>query len=333
MLMLGTAVHSLRAQFVSGISKTGTTAGAFLEIGVGPRAVAMGGAFVGIADDVTATHWNVAGLARMVNGEVLFGHASWLIDTNFDYVAVALPLRNGTLAFHFTSLSIGEEPVRTVLDPEGTGATFGASSIAIGGAMAWNLTDRFSIGFNGKYVRETIASSSATAVALDFGTLFVTPFRGMRLGATIANFGPKLKIQGRDPAIVFDPDPTIAGNNDQIPAQLETDSFDLPLSFRVGVAMEVMEAAQSRLTLAIDADNPNNNTPGISIGAEYAFMERFFLRGGYNDAFERDSEKDLTLGAGIFQPLAETVSFRFDYAYARYGVLGNVHRFGIALGF
>lgn len=331
--MLGTAIQALQAQFVSGISKTGTTAATFLEIGIGPRAIAMGGAFVGIADDVTATHWNVAGLARMRGGQVFFDHASWLVDTNFDYLAVAIPMGNGTMAFHLRSLTYGEEPVRTINDPEGTGATFSASSVSIGGAMAWNLTDRFSVGFNGKYVRESIASSAATALALDFGTLFVTPFNGMRLGATIKNFGPKLQIRGPDPAIVFDPDPTIAGNNDKIPAQLETDSFDLPLNFRVGLAMEVMESAQSRLTLAIDADNPNNDTPSISFGAEYAFMERFFLRGGYNDAFQRDSEKDLTLGAGIFQPLSGSVSFSFDYAYARFGVLGDVHRFGVALAY
>ncbi len=332
-LLLGFAAPLAHGQALSSISKTGTTGAAFLEIGIGPRAVAMGGAFVGLADDVTATHWNVAGLARMRTGEVAFSHADWFVDTSFDYIGAALPIGVGTLALHFTSFSLGEEPVRTVLNPEGTGATFDGSSVSLGAAMAWNLTDRFSIGFNGKFIRETIASSTASTFAVDFGTLFVTPFRGMRLGATITNFGPKLQIQGRDPSIVFDPDPTVAGNNDKIPAQLETDSFDLPLNFRVGVAMELIEAANSRWTVAIDTNNPNNNTPSMSFGTEYAFMERFFLRGGYNDAFEKDSEKDVTLGAGIFQPISGAVGFRFDYAYTRFGLLGDIHRFGVSVGF
>ena len=319
-------------QFVSGISKSGTTSAAFLEIGVGPRAVAMGGAFVGLADDATAAYWNVAGLGRMQKGEVTAMHADWFVDTNFDFVAAALPVGRGTIAVHFTSFLIGDEPVRTVEQPEGTGAIFNGGSMAMGAAFAWNLTDRFSVGFNGKFIRETISSSSATAFAIDFGTIFVTPLNGMRLGATIVNFGPKMKISGRDPAIVFDPDPTLAGNNDKVPAQLETDVFDLPLNFRVGVAMEVFETATNRITLALDANNPNNNTASLNFGGEYAFSERLFLRGGMNTLFERDSETDLTLGAGIRQPF-QAAEFRFDYAYTSYGDLGTIHRIGASIGF
>lgn len=324
---------AVKAQFVSSISKSGTTSAAFLEIGVGARAVAMGGAFVGIADDATAAYWNVAGLGRLRKGEVTAMHADWFVDTSLDYVAAALPINRGTVALHFTSFLIGDEPVRTVEQPEGTGAFFNGGSMAMGAAFAWNLTDRFTVGFNGKFIRETIASSTASAVAIDFGTIFVTPLNGMRLGATIVNFGPKMKIAGRDPAIVFDPDPTVAGNNDKVPAQLETGEFDLPLNFRVGVAMEVVETQQNRITLALDANNPNNNTASLSLGGEYAFAERLFLRGGLNTLFERDSETDLTLGAGIRQPFQSGVEFRFDYAYTSFNVLGNIHRIGASVGF
>ena len=321
------------AQFASTISKSGTTGAAFLEIGVGARAVAMGSAFVGIADDATAVYWNVAGLGRMTQGEVTIMHADWFVESDFDYVAAALPLDIGTVAVHFTSFSFSDEPVRTVTQPEGTGAFFDGGSLAMGAAFAWNLTDQFTVGFNGKFVRETISSSTATAFALDFGTVFVTPLNGMRLGATIVNFGPKLKIAGRDPAIVFDPDPTVAGNNDKVPAQLETDQFDLPLNFRVGVAMEVVETTNNRVTLALDANNPNNNTASINIGGEYAFAERLFIRGGLNTLFERDSETDVSLGAGIRQPFQGDLEFRFDYAYTQFGVLGTIHRIGASIGF
>ena len=323
----------VQAQFVSSISKSGTTAASFLEIGVGPRAIAMGGAFVGVADDASAAYWNVAGLGRMSKGQVLAMHADWFVDTDFDYVAAALPVGIGTVAVHFTSFSIGDEPVRTVDQPEGTGAFFDGGSMSMGAAFSWNLTDRFTIGFNGKFIRETISSSSATAMAVDFGTLFITPLNGMRLGATIVNFGPKMKIAGRDPAIVYDPDPTRAGNNERVPAQLETDNFDLPLNFRVGVAMEAFQTASNRLTVALDANNPNNNTASLNVGGEYAFAERLFLRAGYNTLFERDSETDLSLGAGIRQPFTSGVEFRFDYAYTTYGVLGTIHRIGASIGF
>ena len=293
----------------------------------------MGSAFVGLADDATASYWNVAGLGRMQKGEVTVMHADWFVDTGFDYIAAALPINRGTIAVHFTSFSIGDEPVRTVEQPEGTGAIFDGGSIALGTAFAWNLTDRFTVGFNGKFIRETISSSTATAMAIDFGTIFVTPLNGMRLGATIVNFGPKMKIAGRDPAIVYDPDPTRAGNNDKVPAQLETDAFDLPLNFRVGVAMEVLETSSNRVTLALDANNPNNNTASLNVGGEYAFAERLFLRAGFNTLFERDSETDVSVGAGIRQPFQGTAEFRFDYAYTSFGVLGTIHRIGASIGF
>ncbi|MCK7482164.1 MAG: hypothetical protein M0C28_37180 [Candidatus Moduliflexus flocculans] len=41
------------------VSKAGTTAASFLEIGVGGPANAMGGAFVGLANDASALYWNV----------------------------------------------------------------------------------------------------------------------------------------------------------------------------------------------------------------------------------------------------------------------------------
>ena len=38
------------------------------KMGVGPRASAMGGAFVAVADDATALYWNPAGLALVTGG-------------------------------------------------------------------------------------------------------------------------------------------------------------------------------------------------------------------------------------------------------------------------
>ncbi|MFA6542771.1 MAG: UPF0164 family protein, partial [Bacteroidota bacterium] len=49
----------------SNVSKTGTTAGTFLEIPVGARAIALGSAYSGIADDASSLYWNPAGAARL----------------------------------------------------------------------------------------------------------------------------------------------------------------------------------------------------------------------------------------------------------------------------
>ena len=45
------------------ITKVGTTSAQFLKIGVGAKAIAMGGTFVAQANDLSALYWNPAGLA------------------------------------------------------------------------------------------------------------------------------------------------------------------------------------------------------------------------------------------------------------------------------
>src|SRR5437773_12369931 len=68
--------------------KVGTFDGQFLKIGVGARAAAMGGAFVGVADDATALFWNAAGIARIDSdkSELSLNHASWPAELSFDRV-------------------------------------------------------------------------------------------------------------------------------------------------------------------------------------------------------------------------------------------------------
>jgi hypothetical protein len=65
--------------------KVGTFDGQFLKISVGARATAMGGAFVGVADDATALFWNAAGIARIDpdKSEFSFNQAVWPADMQF----------------------------------------------------------------------------------------------------------------------------------------------------------------------------------------------------------------------------------------------------------
>ena len=61
-LLVGTAVTP-RA-----FAATGEAGFAFLKLGVGARAMGMGSAYVAVADDPTALHWNPAGLASFHQG-------------------------------------------------------------------------------------------------------------------------------------------------------------------------------------------------------------------------------------------------------------------------
>lgn len=318
------------------VSKSGTTAASFLDIAVGAPAVGMGGAFVSISNDASALYWNVSGIANLEKSEVVLNHINWIADTKYDFAGLALQLGTfGTLGLSFTSLSMDDMMVRTIEKPEGTGEYFSAQDISIGLSYSRKLTDRFSIGFTGKYIQQKIWHMSASAFALDIGTMFKTDLLGgMIIGASLNNFGTSLQLDGRDTRYFIRVDDTKLGSNERIPTSIEMDSWALPLRFRLGVSAPVVNSDNYKLTLAIDAIHPNNDNQSLNFGAEFGFMQFIFFRAGYQDAFLTDVEGGLSFGVGVNSKMlfSETVAI-FDYAYRDFGRLDNVHLFSIGLKF
>ena len=316
-----------------GLSKVGTTAAKFLTIPVGPRATALGGAFVAIANDATAMYWNPSGLTRVNYLEFTASHSFWLADIQYDYLGLVLPMgAAGTAGFSVTAMTMGQMDITTEEEPEGTGGTFSAGSFAIGVSYARDLTDFFSIGGSVKYINESIWNSSATGLAVDLGTLFQTPIRGVRFGASISNFGGKLQMSGPDLLVQKDIDEQKYGNNPAISALLSTDQFDLPLILRIGIAADIINTEGSQLTLAVDASHPNDNVQSVSLGGEFAFLERtLFLRGGLRNLGNPESEERWVVGAGLEREVVSGLRLAFDYAYQSFGRLQSVHKLGVAI--
>ena len=322
--------------FSQDVSKTGTTAASFLEIGVGANAAGMGGAFVSVADDASALYWNAGGIALLPKFEAIIVHTDWIAETNFDYAGLVIPLENfGTIGFSFTSFSMDDMKVRTVEQPDGTGEYFSAGDIAVGITYARNLTERFSIGFTAKYIEQRIWHMSSSAFAIDAGTMFKTDLLGgMTIGASISNFGSPMKLDGRDARYFIRIDETKQGSNERIPTNIELDSWDLPLNFQIGVSTYALNTDTYKFRVAVDATVPNNDYQSMNIGGEFSFMDFLFLRAGYNSLMLQDSEGGLSLGLGInSKMLLSTAVVNFDYAFRDFGRLQNVHSFSVGLKF
>ena len=317
------------------VTKIGTAAAKVLSIPIGSRALAMGAAFVSVADDATALYWNPAGIGRLESTEFVFMHSNWLADLRYDFVGLTIPVSQlGTFGLSFSALTMGEMEITTEYEPEGTGETFSAGSFIAGISFARNLTDNFTIGGTVKYVTEKIWNSSAGAVAVDVGTLFNTPFYGIRLGASISNFGQKMQIMGDDLLVQKDIDASIAGNNESVNAYLATDKFDLPLVMRIGIAKEIIKTDFQKLTLAIDGLHPNDNTESLNIGGEYSTLKNIIsFRGGLKSLGLKDREDRYTIGMGFNYFLGGGKRIRVDYAYEQFVHLKNIHQFTLAVKF
>jgi hypothetical protein len=327
-------VDILLAQYKSNVTNVATTAAPFLQIGVGSRAIGMGGAFVATANDASAMYWNPAGLGKLTSAELIFVHTDWLAGISFEYAGAVLPLgKIGTVGAGLTMLNMGEMEVRTVDMQDGTGEFFDASDLCLSVSYGFSLTERFALGLNVKYILQRIWKESAQGFAIDIGTIYQTGIPGLRIGAALTNFGTDMRMEGDDLLVYHDIDPYQSGNNDRLFAEMQTQSWPLPLNFQIGLAMDIIQSSAHRLTLASDAVHPIDNKESIHLGSEYALLERYFLRLGYRSLFLNNSEEGLTIGAGLNVALLGNFRISIDYAYADFGRLQNAQRFSVNLRF
>lgn len=316
------------------ITRVGTTAAQFLKLGAGARAISFGGAYVAEASDMSAVYWNPAGFARLSGSHLQLSNTQYLADINYNFVAFGTAVEPvGSIGLSLLMVDSGDMAVRTEMQPEGTGEQFNTLSFALQLTYARNLSDQFSIGGSLKFVQERIWHSKASAIAFDVGTLFTTPFERLRLGASMSNLGPKMRMDGRDILFSEDPSPNTQGTAEIVNAQYRMDGFSMPLIFRVGVAWDAMDTGTHRILVTTDAAHPNDNAEYVNAGAEYSFRDLIAFRAGYRNLFEPDTEQGLTAGGSLMVRIHRDLAARFDYAYADFGRLNQTHWFTFNLSF
>lgn len=326
--------------------RVGTSTANFLEVGFGSAGVAMGDAYVSAVHDISSVFWNPAGLGFMDSNEAMFVIQPWLLETSTSFVAVGVPLHNiGTLALSIIHMGYGEMEVTTLRQQDGTGELFDANELAATLSYGRPITDWFSFGAGVKYVSSQIWHETASAIAFDLGVQVKTNFfsflnsqhRGMKMGMSISNYGTKMSYNGLDLLNPIDILPNENGNYKDVPGQFRLREWELPLIFRVGVAIVPLAVENHQITVAVDALHPNNNSESINAGLEYQVtMPAFgdlFLRCGYKGLFMVDSEYGPTFGAGFSMNLLRNIAMKFDYAYRNIGVLGSANSFGFSFKF
>ena len=279
----------------------GTRAMTFLKIGVGAEAMGMAESQVAATDDLYASYWNPAGLARLQQPQLALMHNEWFAGINHEFVGFAVPLKSaGTLGVSASYLSFGELQGR---DREGNETTiFRPYDLALILSYARGFGSSLAFGANAKFLREQIADENGTGIAFDFGGLYNFPETPLSLGFNAQHLGPRVKF-------------------------IE-EAFGLPVTFRLGAAYRLWNET---FLLTTDIIRPSDNDIAFAVGTAYTIGNILQLRTGYK---YKIGGNDLGAISGLTGGFGLTfLRFQLDYALVPFGVLGLTHRFSLVANF
>ena len=304
----------------------GTSSAAFLKLGFGARPLAMGESYVAFADDVSALHYNPAGLAFSNNlrgqeaynfsgapYEMLFSHALHIQDIKMSQFGVM----KRPFGMSMTYLSVGDIEGRTAETPEPEN-TFTASDFALGASYGRMIPDTgIGIGVTARFIRQVIGNNSAQAVSGDFGALYRFNSYPVSIGVSVCHLGTKMKFID--------------------------EGYPLPRIVRLGMATGIGKSFPANIS--IQADFSRDSDVVYRVGMEYLGFGPFALRPGYTTTLS--SQRKAVLGTelgstssgiselyGLFMGVGFRVrTLNIDYALMPYGELGNAHRFSVGMKF
>ncbi len=292
----------------------------FLSVSTDARATAMGEAVTAINTESAALLYNPSTMAEQLKDfSFSFGPTSWIADINY---------LNGTAAYKPFGGDFGVIGVSviyvdygdingTIFAPNEQGyidvGTYKPSALAVGLGYAKSLSEKFSIGGDVRYVRQSLGSSitdidgnggyvsetnSVDVISFDFGVLYHTGLKSLDFGMCVRNFSTEVKYK--------------------------EENFQLPLTFKIGIAFNAadvlnVDRSMHSILLSADASHPRDYSEQVFLGGEYTFMKAFSLRAGYN--FPQD-EGGFNAGIGVKQTLFE-VTLGIDYAYSSFGIFDD----------
>jgi hypothetical protein len=305
-------------------------AGEFMALGVGGRALGMGGAFVAVANDVTAGYYNPAGLANLDYPQLSLMHSEQFGNlVNYDYGGVVIPYSTD-MSFGLSIMRLGVDGIpdtrNALYDANGDGiidinddrldyskiTEFSNQDWAFYLTFAKRQSQNFYWGVNAKIIRRDLAEYGATGIGFDVGAYYV-PFENLFLGANLQDATTTLIAWS-------------TGRNELVSPTL-----------KVGGAYKIVEILGGYIMPALDFDvrfenrrfASNFNIGPVSFdmhaGFEYNFKNVVSVRAGYNDV------KQFTIGAGVKLP-----KLNIDYSFARFSQseidrLPDTHRISLML--
>jgi long-subunit fatty acid transport protein len=286
-------------------SKAGTSAFPFLKINLGARAVGMGGAFTGLADDESALYYNPAGIASFEGKRFIAGYHNYFADLQSGFLGYTNRLGERLYWGGWISyLNYGE-----FIETDTSGnilGDFSGGDILAAVTLAVKQNDNFRLGGTIKLIYERVHEYSASGVAVDLAAKYTSDRGRFGAGLMIQNLGKQLSALG-------------------------VEKYRLPLTVRGGVSMRPRAFP---LIVAGDVIVPVDNDVVVALGADYYEFKPFYARMGWNSfgsnfrgADSDDTWAGLSLGVGF-----DYGKLHIAYAFSPSADLGQSHRITLTGG-
>ncbi len=303
----------------------------FLTLGIGARAVAMGGAATATTDDVFAIYWNPAALGQHEQHQFGLMHATLNGLSAHNFIGYSHPLKKrgaigiawlrvGVDDIPITGIPVTSRPVGPTNRPKVIGTTSHTDNAAVL-AGGWKLLShsRFSFRLGGAlkllYI-DSYQSTNAIGGGGDFGILLTADKPAVSLGVHMTDI-LSTKLYWNTP-------PEVAGG---VP-HTET----LAPRVKVGIAStHRLPPMGSRLTLACDVFTQHGLE--LHAGAEYMLFDVIALRMGVEGQNGITRLRRLTVGIGMHLRFVNGATAVLDYAFANHPELGGSHRMSFQVGF
>ncbi len=280
----------------------------FLNLGVGARAQAMGGALMAQANDASATYWNPALLSRLDSSQAFAYYSKFVSDFSYSYFSFARPFAShkSALGVSYGRFSKGTLQGR---DENGTQTQdFSASDNSVSLSYGHSLNDQFSLGLSAKFIQSGIDTAKASGMALDFsGAYSLSP--KTKLAAGVFNLGPSLKY--------------------------ENESVQLPAAMALGASHKV-----SFITLTSDLKyGMKDQKTSLAFGGQLDISSFASVRSGYTSQFARNKVSGGSSSLDAFSGMAMGLGLKLasraalDYAFLPMGELGGTHHISFSYKF
>ncbi len=284
----------------------------FLQNDVSARSSGMAGSFISMTGDPAGIFYNPATIGTSIEPVASFGYTSHLLDFKSGFAAYTQNVDDlgiigiGVNYFSFGSFTgVNDQGVET--------GTFSAGDMAISLSLANPFEENLYYGITGKFIYSSIAEENSSALAADFGLLYLIPGSDpISIGISLSNIGSQL-----DPYI---------DTKESLPFEIKVGGTIKPqhLPLYLNVNFHKLNETQ---------DSFLNKFTYFTVGGEFLLSKALRFRFGYNN--ERRKELKIGTSAGMagftFGGGLVLKNIRLDYSYSSLGKIGNINRITVGL--